>query len=75
MGTTYHVQHRYGFVGAYDGADKIVVDCRDAAIFSRIGAVRLAAEINAMIGELDRKAHPVMLTSTGKVRVIRGGGR
>ena len=69
---TYHVKHRYGFVGDYNDIwNNIVGDVQDAVIYSRIGAVRTAEAINARVGELDRKAVPVMLTSTGKVRQVR----
>jgi hypothetical protein len=72
MSTTYHVQHRYGFVGDYDDTDRLVLDCRDAVIYTRIGAVRVAEKLNERLGELDRKAKPVMLTNTGKVRIVHG---
>ena len=68
MTTTYHVQHRYGFIG--DDVSRIVIDCRDAAIFTRLGAVRMAEAINAGLGDGDRRARPVMLTSTSKVRRV-----
>lgn len=72
MKATYHVKHRFGFVGNYDYIDRLVIDCRDAVIYSRIGAIRVAEEINKTIGEMDRKAVPVMLTATGKVRRVHG---
>ena len=70
--TTYHVKYRFGFVrcGGMDMSD-LVLDCRDADIFSRIGAISVANQINARIGEFDEKAVPVMLTSSGKVRRVR----
>lgn len=70
MQTTYHVQYRYGFVGDYQDPDRIVTDCRDAVIYSRIGALSKAGELNTQIGELDRPAQAVMLTSTGRVQRI-----
>lgn len=69
--TTYHVQHRFGFIGSYD-TDKVVVDCRDAVIYSKAGAIYRANELNATIGEMDRKAQAVMLTSKGTVRKVHG---
>ena len=67
---TYHVQHRYGFCGDYNNDDRIVVDVQDAVIYSRYGAIRVAEDINKRLGELDRKAKPVMLTATGNVRTV-----
>ena len=72
--TTYHVKHRYGFVGDYHDIDKIVIDCRDAVIYSRIGSIRVAEEINRKIGEFDRRAQVVMLTQAGTVRLVHGAG-
>jgi len=65
---TYHVQHRFGFIGDADDTDKIVIDCQDAAVYSCVGAFQVAEDINKGLGESDRQAQPVMLTSTGKVR-------
>ena len=75
MTTTYHVKYRFGFVrrGGLDMRD-LVLDCRDADIFSLIGAITMADQINAnnaRIGEFDKKAVPVMLTSSGKVWRVR----
>lgn len=69
---TYHVRHRFGFVADYNNTDKVVIDCRDAVIYSRIGAIRIAEQLNAHMGECDRKAVAVMLTSTSKVWLVHG---
>ena len=46
----------------------LVYDCRNAVIYSRLGAIRMAEKLNRQSGDSDRKAMTVMLTSSGKVR-------